>query len=658
MTEFVIIQEAACLEGVTPRAIEINLKIGRYQTRLADSISANGRRKRLIGVNSLSVAAQIRYFKVEEEAKALPSAKLLKANERARREALRILPIVREALEIRVQFKRPDRPGNVFHRLAKYADAHGTTVKSLYRWMRAYKRDGFAGLIPKDGTNRGSRVHKQVLEAIQTTWLQPTQPSQMAVYEKVAAFCFESLLPCPSYKTVQRVIRYLPNAVEVYHRSGRKKWLSDCGSKETRDMSEIAVNEWWNSDHREFDVFVRAGNKIVRPWLTTWMDMASRKAVGRCISLQPNSRTVAVSFRQGVLTHGRPRHVYKDNGKDYACHYLNGKTKRFGPVGFDIESQGVFADLNIEVHNTIPYSAWSKPIERWHGNIPKWERTLPGWCGKDNKERPEKLAREIRDGKLLALDQFTELFDQWLDEYNNTFHSSIGCTPNEMWEDAEREIPDERALDLLLMEGVVRKVHPSGIRVFPPRWHWCEDLAKHVGDKVTVRYDINEVGRVFVFLGRVFLCTAVNKELLRMGVAKEHLKESSRRKRREEKGIREAKKNMFIIPDDDTRLAAIIEENKQRQKEDEPQPMAEAPGMRLVTKFDGQAREIDEAPALDKDLPTPAEQAAAVVDEEYEAMREREFIEMRRRQEEQKKRDEEERMRIFYEPTGADLQDD
>lgn len=651
--DFVTVAEAAQLEGVTDEAIRLKVVANKYRTRLADEISANGRRKTLIDVHSLSIPAQIKYYRIEEKSAAGPAAQLAGVSEQARKVGLERLAIVNEAEEIRERYRLSvggSDSASAVAALTALAASHQISYATLCRWRADFRRDGFVGLLPKYGSTRGSRLDPRIKEAIETEWLQPKKLSQQQVYEIVALWCAEQLLPAPSYKTVQRIIDKIPAAVATYHRSGRAKWASDAMPKETRDLSTIAVNEWWCGDHREFDCFVCVGNKIMRPWLTSWEDLRSRTIVGRCISFQPNSTTIAAAFRAGVLTYGAPQHVYIDNGKDYDAHYLNGKVKKFAAVDLNQAAQGVFAQLGIRVHHAIPYSAWSKPIERWHRNITSWEHDLPGWCGKDNKERPEKLAEEIHSGALLTLEQFTALFDQWVAQYNARIHTALGCAPNDLWEGITRRIPEIRALDLLLMEEERRRVHPSGIKVFPGRWHWAGELALYVGNDVTVRYDRNDVGRVFVFLegGRKFLCEAINKPLLTMGAAKEDLKAAARKKRAAEREIKAYRESRHQLDHPDTLLSAIIAENRQAQQPEAPAAAAPAGKViRLITAADRQAAQIAAAPAADDTAVSPVEQAEAAEGESYAALLEREWQEKQQLKQLQEEQEEETRRRIL-----------
>ena len=61
--------------------------------------------------------------------------------------------------------------------------------------------------------------------------------------------------------------------------------------------------------------------------MTFWYDLGTRTWVGRHVALVPNSDTIALALRGGILRFGIPQELYIDNGKDYRCHYLNGSSQ-------------------------------------------------------------------------------------------------------------------------------------------------------------------------------------------------------------------------------------------------------------------------------------------------------------------------------------------
>ena len=93
-----------------------------------------------------------------------------------------------------------------------------------------------------------------------------------------------------------------------------------------------------------------------------------------------------------------------------------------------------------------------------------------------------------------------------------------------------RMIEDERALDILLSEpaqGGVRTVHEKGISV-GGLWHVAADLGAYIGQRVRIRLDEGDAGKIFVFSKNgVFLCEAVCPE--RAGVSRRQLAQATRK---------------------------------------------------------------------------------------------------------------------------------
>ena len=91
-------------------------------------------------------------------------------------------------------------------------------------------------------------------------------------------------------------------------------------------------------------------------------------------------------------------------------------------------------------------------------------------------------------------------------------------------------IEDERALDILLSEpaqGGVRTVHKKGISV-GGLWHVAADLGAYIGQRVRIRLDEGDAGKIFVFSeDAVFLCEAVCPE--RAGVSRRELAQATRK---------------------------------------------------------------------------------------------------------------------------------
>ena len=78
------------------------------------------------------------------------------------------------------------------------------------------------------------------------------------------------------------------------------------------------AGECWIGDHKQCDLWCLYGEKLVRPWLTTWMDWRTRRIAGYVLSDNPNSSTILAALRHGLMDErnmGGPGVVWIDNGR-------------------------------------------------------------------------------------------------------------------------------------------------------------------------------------------------------------------------------------------------------------------------------------------------------------------------------------------------------
>jgi hypothetical protein len=82
------------------------------------------------------------------------------------------------------------------------------------------------------------------------------------------------------------------------------------------------------------------------------------------------------------------------------------------------------------------------------------------------------LKGEAEETPFLHLAEFALLFERWLHEhYLRSPHARLGCSPLEAYrrEYGTPVVPDERALDLLLMRAEQRLVRRNGLELFERR---------------------------------------------------------------------------------------------------------------------------------------------------------------------------------------------
>jgi transposase InsO family protein len=189
------------------------------------------------------------------------------------------------------------------------------------------------------------------------------------------------------YSTVRRIIRGIPPSLRTLGREGRKAFDSRYGVFVPRSYADLRNREIFCGDHHEFDLFVHSrSGKLLRPWISAWLDLKTEVLTGWFISERPNSQTIALAFRHAVLPKsegimGLPDSIYVDHGRDFRSHYLEGQTKRLSRIqtgSVDLFAQvhslgitdqrvmdGLWQSLGITVRHAIPFNAQAKPIERF-----------------------------------------------------------------------------------------------------------------------------------------------------------------------------------------------------------------------------------------------------------------------------------------------------
>jgi len=295
------------------------------------------------------------------------------------------------------------------------------------------------------------------------------------------------------------------------------------------------VNEVWFGDHHQMDCFVLdEEGKAVRPWLTMWYDAASGFPVGWVLCKKPNTQTIIAAFNNAVLykkaspSHGLPRMVYVDNGKDYRGKLFETGYQTevsLGRLNGSIDTCSVLQLLHIEVTHALPYQGWSKPVERFFGTIENlYIREAPGWCGDSPEERPEDFSRQLRlaweQGRLWTMDQLFEfLRDTVIPAYWSRPHEGYGGRrPLELYESLPRAREDEPSAELL---GVLknkkqtRKIGQQGVRL-KNEVYWDDAMIGHAGEEVTVLYDEEDLSTITVILKGRTLCEASVHERMQM----------------------------------------------------------------------------------------------------------------------------------------------
>ena len=401
-------------------------------------------------------------------------------------------------------------------------------------------------------------------------WLSSRARTVMRVYRAFLAEAKRRSWPLASYPTVRRLIRAIPSDLCVLAREGEKKYLGTTAPFIQRSWDDLPAGDGWCGDHHQLDFFVRHDRtgKLLRPWLTAWLDLGSRVVIGWTICEKPNTQTILEAFAHGVRSKprpeysrlcGLPRFVYVDNGKDYRSATLEATTRNsLGRLNAEVEIiRGLFPELHINVVHAIAFNAKAKPVERFFGSLAMdLSPAVPGYCGHDTAHKPEALAEQIKKherwlaGELsetpfLPLSAVPALFDAWLFGYHTRAHSELArdgrkLSPLMHWQlyGHAPAIPRDDTLELLLMHRETAKVQKNGIKL-DGCWYWADALVEHLGEEVQVRRARAEAGRAYLFSSTgQRICEATAGTVLRAGASLDEVRKANeelRRRRRARK---------------------------------------------------------------------------------------------------------------------------
>lgn len=409
--------------------------------------------------------------------------------------------------------------------VATEADVSRRTVR---RWEKRKEKWGWRGLMPNWG--RGRRTYRKIPLELQNHiidgWCWQGVRSKRQIYRDIVEPYFEERGEEPPHpRTVERFIeREVPDVVTDVAREGKRAYQEKHEPRVERELPRTA-NEWWSSDNRQADTMVRvadgkgqgwpagvknepcpcgSGEKrkdccsVRRPWWCMTVDVASAAIVGLKVVLQPDATDICEMLQDAVLRCGVPEHWQRDNGMDYQANRLG----EAGPPreGGDGWQAWNWKQLGVTVHDTIPYSSWSKyPESAFSAFKKRIENRLPGWTGNSPDNRPEKLESELEDGELLTLEAYRECVEMAWTEWNT--ERPVGDRerpPAEYWEDIEPEVPAPSALAFLFQRRGERKVRKGRVRIDGQSYS-SRELALYSGQTLHVRWVGKEPGNVMAW---------------------------------------------------------------------------------------------------------------------------------------------------------------
>ena len=527
-TYLLTVKEAAELLAIGERAVRKNAMAGRYGDLEFVDGARGGRSGRMIMIRLAALpealqSAYLRQHNIIDEPERPAASAYDRADAAARAAANERYRTLKEyEAYIATPGKRTELT-RAF--LAQWNAAHPEariSQSTLYNWQAKHRADGLSGLLPQYGKRKGERsIDAPAWEFFQAQYLQESQPSVGDCYILLERKARLEGWTIPSRATIARMVKEdIPEAVR---RFGDKKYMDDIQTFTRRDPESIRAGEVFVGDHHILDLFINAGTaekpKWVRPWMTAWLDMRSRKFVGWTVNLSPCTDEIIAAFANAALDPaiGLPRHIYIDNGRDYCSAKFAGRGHRGNPITEE-DKEALIAEgkmarslmdrLDVKTHWAIVENARAKVIESGFKEVvERFSKFFPTYCGRNQDERPDVLEERLKNPKKygMGLDEFRNAFGDWIRTvFNKTVSQGKGRAgecPDETY--MRTRLPVRTADADVMRLYFMRSTNPfrigrNGI-TFRKAEYYHPDMALIKGKRVYIRYRDEDPDHVWLY---------------------------------------------------------------------------------------------------------------------------------------------------------------
>ncbi|MFI7005562.1 Mu transposase C-terminal domain-containing protein [Streptomyces sp. NPDC050145] len=394
------------------------------------------------------------------------------------------------------------------HHVRLVAEALGKSERTVWRWLAAARAEGRLGRVPAVrftvtaevrqllalwGGN-ASRVHAELVERAHR------DPGRPAV---------------PSLATLHRAIRRDLTAGE---RAGLRK-----GERARRAHDVFAKrppthrDAVWEGDHKRVPVQVDVEGELVCPWVTWFIDCATKVIVGVAVTPHAPSRDAVLAALRCAIDRrppygpagGLPATIRVDRGKEFLCRTVTSAMGAFAVAVVDLPAYTPHLKGTVEALNDA--------VEEMHFVV------LPRYT---HRQKLSHGRPADPDAPALTFASFVAGLLTWVSWWNSEHRPAAlgGRTPYEAWEADPTPLTDVAAEQLarfaLEDDGRERTVTSHGVR-----WHRRDYIADwmvgRAGTRVVVRHLPHHDDLIEVFdtagehLGSAYLAEAASREQVR-----------------------------------------------------------------------------------------------------------------------------------------------
>jgi putative transposase len=293
-------------------------------------------------------------------------------------------------------------------------------------------------------------------------------------------------------------------------------------------------NQVWEGDHKNLPILLLPPRgKALTPWVTMFIDDATRVITGWAIGLTPHTGTVLTALRMGMIddpatgpAHGVPRLLRLDQGLEFAAAAVKAATGALGAEskrmpGYQPNKKGKIERAFLSVDQMLLCT-----LPGYTGGARAADGALIGPVDDRAKAREAYgLVAATGEGGAatgrlpLGLESFAAIFRDWVVAYNTTHvHAELaGRTPAQVWAADPTPLSDvpEAHLRHMLLAAEPRTIGPHGIRFRNLTWVDAGGVIRERrGQRVQIRYMPYDDREIHVYLDEAYLATCHPRDAL------------------------------------------------------------------------------------------------------------------------------------------------
>jgi putative transposase len=359
------------------------------------------------------------------------------------------------------------------------ASAVGVSERTVWNWVAAARTEGRLTARVRSAVVVTPRVR-----ALLALW----GGNVAAVHRQLTAEAASS--SASSSAEVVPSLRALQRAVARELTVGERAGLAGGeGARRRHDVFGRRPSLWrnacWEGDHKRAPVRVDVEGSAQCPWITWFIDCATRAITGVAVTPHPPSRdAVLAALRTGISCQepfgpvgGLPSLVRVDRGKEFLCATVT----------------RALAGLTVPVHPLPAYTPHLKgTIEQLNDAVE--EMLLVSLPGYTRRARMTGVPRSEAGEELLPFAAFVQILLDWVHWWNTEHHpAGLGGarTPLQAWEADPTPVDEVPAGDLawfaLEDDGRTRTITTSGVtwrcRAYIASW-----MVGRTGTRVRIRH--------------------------------------------------------------------------------------------------------------------------------------------------------------------------